>query len=77
MREKKENTYKFKCIPYIEFEEDWIAVISGVSNAGKTTHVLNIANELGDKNIPVLILPFERGIKTVGKRFLQVRTDKT
>lgn len=77
IREKKENTYKFKCIPYVEFEEDWIAVISGVSNAGKTTHVLNIANELGEDNIPVLILPFERGIKTVGKRFLQVRTDKT
>jgi len=77
MRVKKENTYKFKCIPYVEFEEDWIAVISGVSNSGKTTHVLNIANELGNNQIPVLILPFERGIKTVGKRFLQVRTDKT
>jgi len=77
MREKKENVYKFKCIPYVEFEEDWIAILSGVSNAGKTTIVLNIANELAEQNIPVLILPFERGIKTVGKRFLQVRTDKT
>ena len=76
IRDKKDNVYKFKCIPYVEFEEDWIAVISGVSNSGKTTHVLNIANELADNKIPVLILPFERGIKTVGKRFLQVRTDK-
>lgn len=77
MREKKNNVLSFDCIPFVEFEEDWIAVLSGVSNAGKTTAVLNIANELADKNVPTLILPFERGIKTVGKRYLQVRYDKT
>lgn len=77
MREKKENLFKFDCIPFVEFEEDWIAVISGVSNGGKTSHLLNVANELANKKIPTLILPFERGIKTVGKRFLQVRCDKS
>lgn len=76
MRDKKENTYKFKCIPYVEFEEDWLVVLTGASNMGKTSLVLNIANELSINNIPSLILPFERGIKTVGKRFLQVMTDK-
>lgn len=76
MREKKENTYKFKCIPYVEFEEDWLAVLTGASNTGKTSLVLNIANELSINNVSSLILPFERGIKTVGKRFLQVLTDK-
>lgn len=76
IRIKKDDTYKFDCIPYVEFEEDWIAILSGVSNSGKTTAILNIANQLGKENTPVLILPFERGIKTVGKRFLQVRTNK-
>jgi hypothetical protein len=38
---------------------------------------MNIANELVNKGMPTLILPFERGTKTVGKRFLQVRYDKT
>ena len=56
---------------------DGLYLLSTFTVTHNTTHVLNIANELGQDNIPVLILPFERGIKTVGKRFLQVRTDKT
>lgn len=63
-------------IPNVKIEPDWLVIVSGMSNAGKTTYALNIASELADKNIPTLVLPFERGTKTVGKRFLQVRYEK-
>lgn len=77
IREKKENILKLKCIPFVEFEEDWLAVMSGVSNIGKTSVSMNVANELVEMGIPTLVLPIERGIRTVGKRFLQVRYNKT
>ncbi|NHZ84598.1 MAG: AAA family ATPase [Planctomycetia bacterium] len=77
MRNKKDNLLKIKLIPYVEFEEDWIAIISGDSNSGKTSYVMNIANELANKGIPTLVMPFERGIKSVGKRFLQIKFDMT
>ena len=73
LQENTDNTLKIDLIPYVEFEEDWIVVVSGDSNAGKTSFVLNVANELAEKKIPTLVMPYERGIKTVGKRFLQVR----
>ena len=53
------------------------SVMSGVSNIGKTSVAMNIADELVKKGIPCLVLPIERGIRTVGKRFLQVHCDKT
>lgn len=68
---------KLKTVPFVEMDNDWMVMVSGSSNAGKTTYVLNIANELAQKGIQTLILPFERGVKTVGKRFLQVRYKKT
>lgn len=77
IREKKDNLLKLDCIPFIEFEEDWLVVMSGVSNIGKTSVAMNVANELVGKDIPTLVLPIERGIRTVGKRFLQVRFNKT
>ena len=77
IKEKTENVLKLKCIPYIEFEQDWLVVLSGDSNTGKTSHCLNVANELSERGIPNLVLPFERGVRTVGKRFLQVHLNKT
>lgn len=77
LREKKDNILQISCIPFVEFEEDWLAILSGVSNIGKTSVAMNIANELVEKAIPTLVLPIERGIRTVGKRFLQVRYNKT
>ncbi len=77
IREKKENILKIRCIPHVEFEEDWLAVMSGVSNIGKTSVAMNVADELVSKGIPCLVLPIERGVRTVGKRFLQVRYNKT
>lgn len=77
IREKKENILNLRCVPFVEFEEDWLAVMSGVSNIGKTSVAMNVADELVSKGIPCLVLPIERGIRTVGKRFLQVRYNKT
>lgn len=77
IRENRENLLKLRCVPFVEFEEDWLAVMSGVSNIGKTSVAMNVADELVSKGIPTLVLPIERGIRTVGKRFLQVRYNKT
>jgi len=60
-------------IPNVKFEKGWMAILSGKSNVGKTSYVMNIANELAEKGTGVLIMPFERGIESVGERFLQVR----
>lgn len=77
LRLKEKNYLQLSCIPFVKFKEDWLTVISGVQNIGKTSVVMNIANELADKGIPCLVLPIERGIKAVGERFLQVRYNKT
>lgn len=73
LREHKEETIQLDCVPFIKFESDWMVILSGQSNVGKTAYSLNIANELANKNIPCLFMPFERGIKSVGRRFLDVR----
>jgi len=77
LREDKSDRLKIECVPFVEFEKDWVAIISGDSNVGKTTYVMNIADELTKKNIPTLVLPFERGIASVGKRFLGVKFNMT
>lgn len=77
IREKTENILQSKFLPFLEIEEDWLIVYSGMSNVGKTSGSLNVVNELVSKEIPCLVLPIERGIRTVGKRFLQVRYNKT
>ena len=77
LRYKKDDTVKLPFIPKVEIEKDWLVMISGKSNVGKTAYVLNLAEELAKQDIPVLVMPFERGIESVGKRFLQVKFDKT
>lgn len=74
---KGDNRLRLDTIPFVKFGTDWMAVISGSSGIGKTSYVMNIANELVEKNIPTLVLPFERGIKSVGARFIQVRCHRT
>ena len=76
LREKIENVLRINCIPFVEFEEDHIAVLSADSNVGKTSFSLNIINELANKGIPTLMFPIERGINDCVKRFLQVRYGK-
>jgi hypothetical protein len=64
-------------IPEVEMGKDWLVVVSGESNVGKTSYVMNVAEDLTSQNIPTLVMPFERGVESVGKRFLQVKFDKT
>jgi twinkle protein len=73
LRETKSKSIILDTVPMIDWNDVWVAVLSGRSGAGKTSFGLNIASELASKKIPTLVLPFERGIKNVGKRFLQVR----
>ena len=77
LRREQEEKIILSCIPNVKFEKDCLAVISGSTNVGKTSYILNIADELTRKGIPTLVLPFERGIESVGKRFLQVKFNKT
>jgi len=74
---KGDNRIKLDTVPYVKFDTDWMVVVSGDSGIGKTSYVMNIANELVNKGIPTLVFPFERGIKTVGGRYIQVRLNKT
>ena len=75
LRKGEVATISSKFMPQINFEKGWMGIISGRSNVGKTSYVMNIANEFANHNIPTLILPFERGIDSVGRRFLQIRED--
>lgn len=77
LRNKKDDTVQIPFVPKVEIEKDWLVVISGKSNVGKTAYVLNLADHLATQGVPVLVMPFERGIESVGKRFLQVKFDKT
>ncbi|MBP7118582.1 toprim domain-containing protein [Candidatus Woesebacteria bacterium] len=77
LREKKDTFVKLATVPFIEFEDGYVVVVSGVTNVGKTSYVMNMANELIERDIATLVLPIERGIEDVGKRFLQMRYEKT
>ena len=74
---KVDNRLSLDYVPYTKIGSDYMIMISGDSGIGKTTYVMNIANELMNRGIPAIVLPFERGIKTVGKRFLEIRFNKT
>jgi twinkle protein len=73
---KGEDRIELDSVPYVKFKPDWLAVFSGDSGVGKTSYLLNVANELVTKGYPTLVLPFERGITEVGPRFIQVRYKK-
>jgi hypothetical protein len=51
--------------------------MTGVTNSGKSSAALNIGIELAKKGVPVLILPLERGVYTVGRRLVQIAIEKT
>lgn len=76
MMKKPEPRLQLDCVPFVKWKSNWLAVVSAMSGFGKTTYAMNIANELAEKEIPTLILPFERGIKDVGERFIHVRYNK-
>lgn len=64
-------------LPGVKLERDQLVVVSGETNAGKSVYALNIVKELADKGIPSLFLPIERGVYSLGRRFLQICTRKT
>lgn len=76
MMENKEVLLTLNHLPKVKMEKDWLVVISGVSNVGKTAYVLNLVDELTIRGIPTLVMPFERGVESVGGRFLQVKFNK-
>jgi len=73
LRSNKNEAIQLQFLPDVKLGKDWLVVISGLSNVGKTAFTLNLAKELTDKDLPTLILPFERGTQVVGSRFLQVK----
>ena len=77
LRGDDEDYTKSEFIPSVEMGKDWLVVISGQSNVGKTSYMMNVAKDFTENGIPTLVLPFERGVESVGKRFLQVKFDKT
>jgi twinkle protein len=77
LRNHEYDELELSVVPKVKIEKDWLMVVSGLTNVGKTSYTMNIANELAGRGIPSLIMPFERGIASVGKRFLQVFFDKS
>jgi 5S rRNA maturation endonuclease (ribonuclease M5) len=77
LRYDKEDSVQSKFIPSVEMGKDWLMAVSGKSNVGKTSYVMNLADDLTRQGVPTLVMPFERGIESVGKRFLQVKFDKS
>ncbi len=77
LRKSDTEELELVVIPKVKMEKDWLVVVSGKSNIGKTSYCMNIADELAGRGIPCLVMPFERGIASVGKRYLQVHFDKS
>lgn len=77
LRESNNDTFVSRFIPSVDFQRGWMAIISGRSNVGKTSYVLNIASEFTSRGIACLVLPYERGIDSVGQRFLGLMAEKS
>lgn len=77
LMEDQQEKLELDIIPDVKLTPDHLVSIAGGTNAGKTTYALNIAKRLVEKGIPTLILPYERGIQTVGSRFIQLLLEKS
>lgn len=64
-------------LPGVKLERDQLVVLSGITNGNKSTVSLNIVNELANRDIPSLFMPFERGVYSLGRRYLQIALKKT
>ncbi len=64
-------------LPNVKLERDQLVVLSGITNGNKSTVSLNIIRELAEREIPSLFMPFERGVYSLGKRYLQIALGKT
>lgn len=77
LREDQQEKLTLDILPDVRLTPDHLVSMAGSTNAGKTMFALNITKRLIEKDIPTLVLPYERGIQTVGARFLQIFLDKT
>ncbi|HEY9703850.1 MAG TPA: toprim domain-containing protein, partial [Allocoleopsis sp.] len=77
LMEDQQEKLELDILPDVKLTPDHLVSIAGGTNAGKTTYALNIAKRLVEKGIPTLILPYERGIQTVGSRFIQLLLEKS
>lgn len=77
LRKPKDSIIKTQFFPQVKMEKDWLVIVSGKTNSGKTSYVLNVADDLVGQDVPTLVMPFERGIETMGKRFMSITYDKT
>ena len=68
---------EIELLPNVKLERDQLVVLSGVTNGNKSTVSLNIIKELAQREIPSLFMPFERGIYSLGRRYLQIALEKT
>lgn len=68
---------EIELLPNVKLERDQLVVLSGVTNGNKSTVSLNIIKELAEKEIPTLFMPFERGVVSLGRRYLQIALGKT
>jgi 5S rRNA maturation endonuclease (ribonuclease M5) len=75
LKEEDHTTYVSSFIPSVNMGRGWLSIVSGRSNVGKTSYVLNVASDFVYRGIGVLVMPFERGVESVGQRFLQISND--
>lgn len=75
--ERGDTRISVDIIPFVKIDIDYLFLILGKSGAGKTTYCMNIADRLLKMEIPTMVVPYERGYRTVGERFLQIRFNKT
>ena len=76
LRDDQQEKLEIDILPDVKLTPDHLLSLTGHTNAGKTMMALNIAKRLVEKGVPTLVLPFERGVQTVGSRFLQVYFDR-
>lgn len=73
LRDNKKVNIKTDLLPDVNIGTGWLISISADTNIGKTSYVMNLADDFTSKGLPTLVFPFERGSSVVGERFLQVK----
>lgn len=77
LRSDQQEKLQIDILPEVKLTPDHLLSMTAGTNVGKTMMALNIAKRLVAQDVPTLIFPFERGVQTVGARFLQILLEKT
>jgi KaiC/GvpD/RAD55 family RecA-like ATPase len=75
--ERGDTRMSIDIIPFVKIDIDYLFLVIGKSGAGKSTYVMNVADRLIKENIATMVVPYERGYRTVGEKFLQIKFNKT